>query len=398
MTELDIEKLRRATPGCVNVTHFNNAGAGLMSQNVVDTVTGYLKLESMIGGYEAHAREKQRIDAVYDSIARLIGASREEIALCENATRAWDMAFYAVDLQPGDVILTANAEYVSNYIAIMQAARKSGAEIRVAPDDEHGQVSVSGLAEMIDERVKLIALTHVPTSGGLINPAAEVGKIARNANVLYLLDACQSVGQLPIDINDLGCDMLSTTGRKYLRGPRGTGFLYVRKSVIERLEPPFLDLQAATWTKMNDYEIQPDARRFESWEKSYASVLGLGTAVDYALDIGLDNIRERVNQLAKQLRDGLAGISGVQVHDQGLHKSGIVTLTVDGLDPYQLHEILQERGINTSVSPIDYARLDLEPRNLDALLRASVHYYNTEREVDRFCGVIEMIAEDHANK
>src|SRR5262245_5214003 len=207
---LDLARARRETPGCETVLHFNNAGASLMPQPVVDAVIGHLQLEARIGGYEAAAQAHAAVERVYDAAATLLGCHRDEVALVENATRAWDMAFYAVPLGPGDRILTAMAEYASNYIALLQVARKTGATIEVIPNDEYGQISIAALRRAIDERVKLIALTHVPTNSGLVNPAAQVGEVARQAGVLYLLDACQSVGQMPMYVDALGCDMLST--------------------------------------------------------------------------------------------------------------------------------------------------------------------------------------------
>jgi selenocysteine lyase/cysteine desulfurase len=385
VTAIDVERARRETPGCAEVAHFNNAGAALQPQPVLDTVVEHLLRESRIGGYEASTEAADRLEAVYASLARLIGCAADEIAVVENATRAWDMAFYALPLGPGDRILTARAEYASNVIAFLQIARRRGVVIDVVPDDERGQVSVEALERMIDERVKLIALTHVPTNGGLVNPAAEVGRVARAAGVPYLLDACQSVGQMPVDVEAIGCDMLSATGRKFLRGPRGTGFLYVRRRWIERLEPPFLDLHAATWTATDRYEIRSDARRFENWEGFVAGKLGLGTAADYALGWGLDAIYGRVRALAGGLRDRLRALTGVAVHDRGTELSGIVSFTVAGEAPADIQQRLGAQGINVSISTVGSTRYDMEARGLTDLVRASVHYYNTEEEIDRLC-------------
>src|SRR5688572_22311345 len=255
---IDVRRSRQETPGCENVVHFNNAGAALMPQPVLHATIGHLQLEALVGGYEAAAQAHGAVEHVYDAAAALLGCQRDEIAIVENATRAWDMAFYAVPLGPGDRILTAVAEYASNYIAFLQVVRKTGAVVEIIPNDESGQISIDALRQAIDDRVKLIAITHIPTNGGLVNPAAAVGKVAREAGVPYLLDACQSVGQMPIDVEAIGCDMLSATGRKFLRGPRGTGFLYVRRAILERLEPPFLDLHAAQWVARDRFEIRSD--------------------------------------------------------------------------------------------------------------------------------------------
>ncbi len=382
---IDLSRARRDTPGCENVLHFNNAGAALMPQPVLDAAINHLKLEAMIGGYEAAARARDAVEHVYDVAAELVNGHRDEIAFVENATRAWDMAFYSIPFEPGDRILTAMAEYASNYIAFLQVARRTGAVIEVIPNDERGQISVEALRDMMDERVKLIAITHVPTNGGLVNPAAEVGQVAREAGVLYLLDACQSVGQMPIDVDEISCDMLSATGRKYLRGPRGTGFLYVRRGLVEELEPPFLDLHAARWIARDRYQVRPDARRFENWERNYAAKIGLGVAIDYALGWGLDAIWERVSSLAEKLRSRLNQIPVVEVQDLGVVRCGIVTLAVAGREPRDIRQALGERGINVSVSGLESTRLDMESRALNGLVRASVHYYNSEEEIEQFC-------------
>ncbi|MFB6098423.1 MAG: aminotransferase class V-fold PLP-dependent enzyme [Salinibacter sp.] len=388
---LDSDSLRAETPGTDHVLHFNNAGAALPPQPVVRAQVDHLEREAAIGGYEAAAEAEERIQHTYDAIARMLGSDPDEVALVENATRAWDMAFYAMPFDEGDRILTSRAAYASNHIACLQVAERTGATVDVVPSNETGQVDVEALRSMMDERVALIALTHVPTNGGLVNPAAEVGAVARAADVPYLLDACQSAGQMPLPVDDLGCTMLSATGRKYLRGPRGTGFLYVERDWIERLEPPLLDLHAATWTAPDTYEIRPDARRFETWESHVAGQAALGRAVDYALDRGLDAIFDRNQYLARTLRRALSDIPGVTVRDQGRVRCGITTFTAEQMDASKIQTALRERDVNVSVSPPSSTRLDAEARSLPALVRASVHYYNTEAEIDRFVAALRKV-------
>ncbi|MBN1274599.1 MAG: aminotransferase class V-fold PLP-dependent enzyme [Candidatus Aminicenantes bacterium] len=392
ITSFDVTRARKDTEGCERVLHFNNAGAALMPRQVVETVVNHLKLEAATGGYEAAEVSDEKIQGVYESLGRLMDCGVDEIAVVENATRAWDMAFYGIPFRSGDRILTSEAEYASNYIAFLQVSRRTGAVIEVIPNDSYGQVSVDALRDMLDEHVKLIAVNHVPTNGGLVNPAADIGKAAREAGVLYLLDACQSVGQIPINVKKIVCDMLSGTGRKFLRGPRGTGFLYVRREVLNRLEPPFLDLHAACWTASEQYEIRSDARRFENWETNVAGKLGLGAAVDYALSWGIENIWNRVSALAQFFRDSLAGIPGTVIHDLGRTKCGIVSFTIKGKSSREIKSLLSKKKINVSVSPIEYTRLDMEKRRIESMVRASVHYYNTEEEVLRFTEEIKRLS------
>jgi cysteine desulfurase/selenocysteine lyase len=365
------------------IAHLNNAGASIPPAPVLDAVIEHLRLEAEIGGYEAAADRADRVEHTYDALAQLINCEPDEIAVVENATRAWDMAFYSLKFQPGDRILTTHAEYASNYIPMRQVADRTGAAVVVVPDDEHGQVDVERLTAMLDERVKLVSLVHVPSQGGLVQPAAAVGAACRAAGVPLLLDACQSVGQMPIDVGELGCDMLSATGRKFLRGPRGTGFLYVRRGLIETLEPPLLDLQAAEWQPDGSYVIRPDARRFENWETNVATKIGLGVAADYALGVGLEAIRDRVRALAGDLRARLAEHPGVTVHDRGAELGAIVTFSVEGRPAAEVVADLRAAGVNTSVSPATYARLDFDPRGLTEIVRASPHYPNDIDDLDR---------------
>ena len=385
---IDVARARAETPGCAHVAHFDSAGSSLPPQCVVQTVVDHLMDESAKGGYRAETEASGRITAVYESIARLLGCERREVAVLENATRAWDMVFYGIPFKRGDRILTAKAEYASNVIAFIQVARRAGVRVEVIPDDEHGQVSVRALADMLDASVRLVAISHVPTHGGLVNPAEEVGRLAREAGVLYLLDACQSIGQMPLDVTALGCHMLSATGRKFLRAPRGTGILYVADEILERLEPPFLDIHAATWTSAWGYTVRPDARRFESWECYVAGKLGLGTAVEYALEWGLQDIQDRITELAGLLRGRLSVIPGVRVHDSGLRRCGIVTFTKDACSAGHILDALLARDIVVNISTEKASRLDFPDRGLTEVVRASVHYFNTEDEIERLLDVV----------
>jgi cysteine desulfurase/selenocysteine lyase len=385
---IDIPSVRADTPGTAFVTHFNNAGASLMSRPVLETIADYLDEEARLGGYETADAHAVEIDAVYDTVARLIGADRSEIALADSATRAWDLAFTALHFSEGNRILTTTSEYASNVIAFLQVAERIGVSVEVIPDRMTGEVDVDALDAMIDDRVRLIAINHVPTNSGLVNPAADVGRVANAHGVPYLLDACQSVGQMPIEVGEIGCDMLSATSRKFLRGPRGAGFLFVSKNMLDRLDPAVLDLHGARWEAPDRYELRPDARRFELWERSPALVLGLGRAATYAMDIGLEEIWERILGLSGMLREGLCDVAGVTVRDIGSVRGAIVTFTVENHAAEVIKAALHAQGINVSVVTPYSARFDMEARGLPNLVRASVHYFNTEDEIDRLVAAV----------
>lgn len=392
LTVEEVLRLRAETPGCAQVVHFNHAGNSLSPRPVLDTVIVHLKREALIGGYEAAAEASDRIEGVYQAVSRLIGAEPDDIAVVENATRAWDMVFYAIPFAPGDRILTSVAEYGSNVIAFLQMAER-GVSVEVVPNDEHGQLSVQALTNMMDERVRLVAVSHMPTNGGLVQPAQAIGDVVRASDALYLLDACQTAGQLPLDVREIGCHMLTATSRKYLRGPRGMGFLFVREDVRDRLTPPFLDIHAATWVERNRYVIRPDARRFENWESNIASKLGFGRAVDYALEVGVDSIWERVRTQAERLRARLDSIPGVIVHDLGRVKGGIVTFSISGLSCEDVKHALAVRHINVSISTVASTRFDMEARGLPQVVRASVHYLTIEEEIEQLATALEQVVE-----
>ncbi|HET8631388.1 MAG TPA: aminotransferase class V-fold PLP-dependent enzyme [Thermomicrobiales bacterium] len=405
---LDLARLRAETPGCATVLHLNNAGAALQPRPVYEAVTAHLAREYATGGYEARDEAAGRIEAAYASVARLLGAAPDEIAIVENATRALDMGFHAIPFAPGDVVYTSVAEYASNYLAYLRAREQAGIAIRVVPNDAHGQLDVAALDALLADpgpgrRARLVAVSHVPTQSGLVQPAAAIGAAAKRHGALYLLDATQSAGQLPLDVDDLGCDLLCSTGRKYLRGPRGVGFLYVRRAVLPDLQPPFIDLHAARWTTFDAYEWRPDARRFENWESNIAATLGLGAAVDYALALGVERTWPRVRALAAWLRDALRAVPGVTVQDRGETLCGIVTFTAAGRDPEDLKAALRRRAdrpdgttaarpINVTTSTTASSLFDFAARDVISWVRASVHYYNTEGELAEFVEAVGELA------
>lgn len=386
----DVARAPADTSGCDDVVHLNHAGCSLPPDVVLDAQVEWLRAEARTGGYELAAQRSADGDATYAEVAAVVGASADEIALVENATFAWHQAFWSLDLRPGDRILTSNAEYASGYISFLQARRRRAVTIEVVPDDESGQMSVDALARLLDDgrgRVGLVALTHVPTNGGLVNPAEAVGRLTRAAGVPYLLDACQSIGQMPVDVEAIGCDLLAATGRKFLRAPRGTGFLYVTRALLDRrdpapLDPAFLDLGGAEWAAPDRYELRPDARRFESWESNLAARAGLRAAVAYARSWGLDAIAARVTSVAEALRARLASVPGVTVHDHGRRLCGIVTFTKAGVEAEAVQVALAGRGVNMSVSWPSATLLDAGRRHLPPIVRASVHYLTTEAELD----------------
>lgn len=390
---IDVALMRAETPGCEMVRHFNNAGGALPPRPVLDAVISHLQREALQGPVEAGNAAAMAIDDAYAAAAEMLHCQPHEIAIAESGSRAWGAAFGHFALGngrfgPGDRILTSASEWAGNYIALLDAARAAGASVELIPTDPDGTASIDALQGMVDDRVRLIALTHVAANGGMVNPAAGVGAIARSAGIPFLLDASQSIGQMPIDVEAVGCDMLTAPGRKFLRAPRGTGLVYIRQSMLEKMRPFLVDNSSAALTDDGQIAFGRDARMLESNENSRALWIGLGVAIRYALALGLDEIEARITTLASYLRRQLAQIDRVVLRDQGRRQSGIVSFTIDGLPAAEMRDRLYGRQINISVSGDAYTPIDMKVRGLAEILRASVHVYNTEGEIDALCGAL----------
>lgn len=384
---IDLESVRSDTPHADTVMHLNNAGCSPPPTVVRAAINDYWDREEF-GGYEAKLESAEQFEKVYENLARLIDCSPKEIYLTENGTESWQLAVTSLGLAEGDRVLTGECEYSSNLIQLQRLYEEFGVEVQVIESDLQGQVSLEALKQAIDERTKLIALTHIPTNCGLINPAAEVGKIARAFGVPFILDAVQSVGQMPLSVSELGCDILTATGRKFIRGPRGTGFLYVSEHIKPKICPFFLDNSAASLKFHDDgtrsIVIAENARIFERYDSNFGLRLGLGAAAQYALALGLDNIWQRISGLAEKLRHELKNVDGVAVHDVGQYQCGIVAFTVAGKEPSHLKEALRKTNVNVSVSRAPSTPYDMIRRNLKSVVRASVHYFNAEQEIETF--------------
>ncbi|HKR41705.1 MAG TPA: aminotransferase class V-fold PLP-dependent enzyme [Paraburkholderia sp.] len=393
LTIAAVDALRAKTPGVLHTTHFNHAGSSLPSMATVEAMRVHLQKEAETGPMEAGVAARHQIEQARTLAARLLNAQPSEIAITTGNSSAWGGAFAALDAwHPGDRILVGRHEWGGNLATMRLAAERAGASIETIASDDTGAVDPLALEAMLDERVRLIALTWMPANGGLINPAAAIGQIARRHDIPYFVDAAQSVGQLPVDVAQVGCDVLTSVGRKALRGPRGTGLLYVRQDFLSRLTPSFVDTHSAPLDADGEPVLRNDAARLEPSELAPALRCGLANAIQEALDIGLDAIRSRVNEMAQTLRQELREIDGVVVLDQGREHSGLVSFNVAGHEAGALQRTLAEKGIAIGSNGVSYTPLDMKARSLDMIARASVSYLTTAAEVDRLIDCIRSLA------
>jgi selenocysteine lyase/cysteine desulfurase len=389
-----VKQWRDDTPGCANQIHFNNAGAGLMPRGVLEAIVGHLNREANLGGYESADDAEAAVAGAYTNVARVLGTESRNIAVVENSTVAFFQALSAFDFKPGDVIVTTRNDYISNQLAYLSLARRCRVEVRRAADLPSGGADPQSVKELLrDARVRLVAVTWVPTNSGLMQPVATIGEIADAAGVPYLVDGCQAVGQIPVDVAKLRCDFFSGAARKFLRGPRGIGFLYASDRALKRGDfPLYIDMRGADWVSADNFAPAPDARRFENWEFAYSLVLGLGEAARYALEVGVERGGRRARELAAALRGKLSRLNGIRVLDRGTELASIVTIEVAGWNAQELCKLLRAKGINTAASLRAYAVIDMDEKRAASALRLSPHYYNTEEEIDRVVETLRAVS------
>jgi len=388
-TKEEVEQLRNDTPGLPGRIHLDNCGSALVPRAVVEAQLAHLHLETRVGGYVAQEQQSEQLASVYGSFSGLLGGKPEDYAMVGSAVDGWTKAFYSLPMGPGDNIVTAYNEYCSNYVAYLQRAKRDGIEIRVARPDTEGKLDTDHLESLIDTRTRLISITHVSSSSGQIAPAEKVGDIARAHGLLYLLDACQSVGQLDVNFERIGCHMATGTGRKFLRGPRGIGFLYMNETARAQIDPVVLTNQAATWTSNDGYDLRQDAAVFEAWERSCVNQLGFGAAVDYLRELGVQRTVARITELTAHLRAGLASIKGITPTCQDDATAAIVTFNKKGWTAQDVKAEMEKHAVATQVASVVHTRLDLGARGIETTARVSPHYYNTLEEINCFLNLIE---------
>lgn len=389
----EIAHFRKDTIGCAHVNHLNNAGAALMPEPVVATIMDHIQLEAEIGGYEASERKAKEIDAFYHSAAKMLHCKPTNIAFTANATDSFNRAISSIPFKAGDVILTTNEDYISNQITYLVFEKRYGVKLVRAASLSSGGVDLHDFEKsIIEHQPRLVSITHIPTNSGLIQPVKEIGALCKKYNVLYLIDACQSAGQLPLNVQELQCDFMSITSRKFLRGPRGAGFLYVSDKVLDAgYEPLFIDMRGADWVAENTYVPRKDAIRFEDWEFAYALLLGTGAAIDYYLQLDAAKVENQVKYLAGYLTLCLKEIEGVTTYDKGPDVGALVTFHLKGSEPELIKKYLLEKGINVVTSYRNFAVLDYDEKKVDWTIRVSPHYYNTIAELDQLVNAVRAL-------
>jgi cysteine desulfurase / selenocysteine lyase len=392
LTELNVEALRAATPGCRDVAFLNNAGSSLPTQVTLEATISHLRREAIIGGYKAADEAAEVIQGARATAARLLGAHAHEIALTPSDTAGFAKVFWGMVtggvLTNGSRVVVDQVAYNSHYMGLLQLQRTHSIKIEVFPSNPDGSIDVSLIEETLDQQpTALVMSTTIGTHCGLINPIAAVGAACKTRSIILMVDACQAIGQLPVHVDQIGCDVLTSTGRKWLRGPRGTGLLYVRDSLADRCDPPGIDVVSGNWNDPYDYSLVSGAMRFEEFESSVAARVGFANALTELETLGVQNVRNRLINLSEHLRNGLTA-AGAIVHDGTGERSAIVTWSVPGVDPTAVVEAANQANITINASIAAFARLDMGAKDQTSVARATPHIYNTTEELDRLVEVV----------
>jgi cysteine desulfurase / selenocysteine lyase len=389
---IDILKVRKDTLFCENKIFLSSAGCSLPPKSMFEKMHTYNKLEEEYGGYPVEAFQSTERNSFYSEMATLLNCRAENISFQYSATEGFSRALSAIPFQKNEVILTTDDDYISNYMAFISLRKRIGIKIVRCKNTGLGELDLIDFEnKLVNEKPALVAITHVPTNSGLVQPVAEVGALCKKHDTLYLLDSCQAVGQLVVDVQEIGCDFLNGTGRKFLRGPRTSGFLYVSDKALNMgLEPLYIDRRGAEWTDDEEYTSVDTALRFEPKEVG-VEIIGLAEAINYCNNIGIKNIENYNNIIVKKLRENLLQIPNIQLLDKGSVVSAIVTFTVKNKSLEYVENLLKSNEIYYSVSYKNYALIDFYKKNVDWAIRFSPHYFNTIDEMDEVSAILKGI-------
>ena len=386
----DAAVFRAETPGATTIVHLNAAGAGLPPRVVTETVIDHLAREASIGPHWAAAKAQDRLNGVRAAVADLLQCRPHNVAFGGSAGLMWAMAFLAMPMKRRSRVLVARSEWAGNILNLMKRRLDDAIEIETMPVDERtGRIDVERVAALIDERTAAICLPLVASGSGVRQPVELIAALPRPDDCLLFVDAAQAVGRMPVGMAKTGADVLVAPSRKWLRGPRGEAIMALSDRALERIgDPPVLSQAGSSWTSIDNYTTRTDARRFETYEFSVASRLGLGAAIEHGLRHGIENIRSVIRARITRIHAGLTAIPGVTIFEENAAEPAFLTFTTDALLPAELNDYLAEANIAAAVVDRDYARADLEARGLAAVNRVAPHAYSSEEDVDRFLDAV----------
>lgn len=376
--------------------YFNNAGAGLMSKGTYETLTNHMEIEMNVGAYKAAAIKSDAVNNFYLLAAKLLNAgSKDEIAFIDSASRGWNLIIYGLDIKESDVIVTLSSEYGTNLLTIYDIAKRTHCGIKVIQCDNEGNFSLDDVDQALQSGGTILAVSHVAAQGSIVNPVVELGILAQKYDAIYIVDGCQAVGQIKVDVQQINCCAYVTAGRKWLRGPRGTGILYVRRNAPIRT--PQIDLASADLVfdelgTVVDVKVRDDAKQFELWEKSTSSLLGLANAIQEYMDYGIDTAEQEICAKANYIRSFVVSNQHLALVGSENSSTGVVGFYIK--DPKQekkVKELIEKENFIISYV-CDWDCPTFFPQNgVQYIFRISPHYYTSNDDIQAICNLIQRL-------
>ena len=372
--------------------NFNNAGASKNPKFVVNKIKEYLDEEVIFGGYYAAEKNKKHIINFYKNLSFLINCHESEISFVPSSTYGWNFFLDSVNLEKGDNTIIFDNEYGNNFLSLL---KKKNVEIRVSEIDTNGKICLSNLKKKIDKKTKIICVCHIASQSGNIQNVEEICKVSKKLNnqIIFLLDACQSIGHIKIDVKKINCDVMVGSGRKYLRGPRGTGFMYIKDSIKKNIRPSIFDSRSCVLKKMKTILYKKNL--FETFEFPPALIIGLSESLSYLNKLGIKKIEKKIKNLSIYFRKKIKKINSVTVYENPLLLSGINTMSVEKKPVEKIHKYLLKKNILTSICSTSTSYHHFEKMNVKKLLRISFHHYNTRKEIDYLVEVLNDLAKSN---
>ena len=378
-----------------DLVYLDNAATTQKPQSVLDEVDSlYREANANVHRalYSLGSEATERFENSRKKVAKYIGANSEkEIVFTSGTTESINLLARSIGntLKPGDEILISEMEHHSNIVPWQMTAQRTGATLKYLSIKETGELNISNPEKYFTSNTKIISLTHMSNVLGTINPIKKLSEKAHQVGAIMIVDGAQGASHLPVDVKELGCDFYAFSGHKML-GPTGIGVLWGKTEHLEEMDPFMgggemintVTMESSTW---NDIPY-----KFEAGTPNFAQAVGLGAAIDYLQNIGMDSIAAHEQKLIKYALGKLNQIDGLRIHGSAKDRGGVISFNMDGIHPHDLAQFLNEDNIAIRVGH-HCAQPLLKALGETATARMSFYIYNDESDVDKFCESLETI-------
>ncbi|MDR2623575.1 MAG: cysteine desulfurase [Methanobrevibacter sp.] len=385
--------IREDFPILKKFTYLDSASTSLTPIPVIEAMNDYYynyNSNTGRGNYKIAIKSSNKVEDARGKIAKFINGDHDEIIFTKNTTEAINIVVNGLNFEKGENIIVSNVEHHSNLIPWLNL---KNLEVKTAEIDDGYTINTEDVLNLIDENTKLIAITHISNVFGSVQDVEEIGKIARENNLLFLVDAAQSAGYTPIDVGKINLDFMAFPGHKGLLGPVGTGFLYLKKEIAEDLMIKNLGGGTVTGVKGDEFTLDDVPYRFEGGTHNISGIVGLSKAIDYINNMKVENIEKYCDKLTKELYERIHSIENVEVYGNPNNIHHTVSFNVNGLNPYDVSKILDETsniclrsGFHCSIPSVESVGTE------NGTVRASIHCYNNFKDIEKLYDGLKLIS------